>query len=106
MSFWEKLGLGLKKSSAKITTGISDIFTKKKLDAATLEELEELLLTADLGVQACSKIMQNFAEGIKSFKKTMNEDDKKTKKTSKSSPKTSLKKDTKKKKNTTTKKKK
>ena len=61
MSFWEKLGLGLKKSSAKITTGISDIFTKKKLDAATLEELEELLLTADLGVQACSKIMQNFA---------------------------------------------
>ncbi len=52
------------------------------------------------------KIMQNFAEGIKSFKKTMNEDDKKTKKTSKSSPKTSLKKDTKKEKNTTTKKKK
>ena len=51
------------------------------------------------------KIMQNFAEGIKSFKKTMNEDDKKTKKTSKSSPKTSLKKDTKKKKNTTKKKK-
>ena len=61
MSFWEKLGLGLKKSSSKITSGISDIFTKKKLDAATLEELEELLLTADLGVQACAKIMQNFA---------------------------------------------
>lgn len=61
MSFWEKLGLGLKKSSAKITTGITDIFTKKKLDVATLEELEELLLTADLGVQASAKIMQNFA---------------------------------------------
>lgn len=61
MSFWEKLGLGLKNTSAKITTGISDIFTKKKLDAATLEELEELLLTADLGVQASAKIMQNFA---------------------------------------------
>ena len=61
MSFWEKLGLGLKKSSAKITTGITDIFTKKKLDSATLEELEELLLTADLGVQASAKIIQNFA---------------------------------------------
>lgn len=61
MSFWEKLGLGLKKSSAKITTGITDIFTKKKLDSATLEELEELLLTADLGVQASVKIIQNFA---------------------------------------------
>ena len=41
MSFWEKLGLGLKKSSAKISSGISDIFTKKKLDSSTLEELEE-----------------------------------------------------------------
>lgn len=61
MSFWEKLGLGLKKSSAKITTGITDIFTKRKLDGATLEELEELLLTADLGVQASAKIMQKFA---------------------------------------------
>lgn len=61
MSFWEKLGLGLKKSSAKITTGISDIFTKKRLDAATLEELEELLLTADLGVSASAKIIQKFA---------------------------------------------
>jgi fused signal recognition particle receptor len=46
MSFWEKLGLGLKKTSANITSGIADIFTKKKLDAATLEELEELLLEA------------------------------------------------------------
>ena len=61
MSFWEKLGLGLKKSSAKISSGISDIFTKKKLDNATLEELEELLLTADMGVTSSQKIITEFA---------------------------------------------
>lgn len=61
MSFWEKLGLGLKKSSARISNGISDIFTKKKLDSATLEELEELLITADLGVSSAQKIINEFA---------------------------------------------
>ena len=62
MSFWEKLSLGLKKSSAKISSGISDIFTKKKLDNATLEELEELLLTADMGVASSQKIIAEFAK--------------------------------------------
>lgn len=62
MGFWEKLGLGLKKSSSKITTGISDIFTKKKLDNATLDELEELLLTADMGIKATSKIIEQFSQ--------------------------------------------
>ncbi|MBQ8481332.1 MAG: signal recognition particle-docking protein FtsY [Alphaproteobacteria bacterium] len=62
MSFWEKLGLGLKKSSAKISNGISDIFTKKKLDNSTLEELEELLLTADMGVASSQKIITEFAK--------------------------------------------
>lgn len=61
MSFWEKLGLGLKKTSNSITSGISDIFTKKKLDSATLEELEELLITADFGVATATEIMQKFA---------------------------------------------
>lgn len=61
MSFWEKLGLGLKKTSANITTGIADIFTKKKLDTATLEELEELLLAADFGVETAMRIVSEFA---------------------------------------------
>ena len=61
MSFWEKLGLGLKKTSNAITGGISDIFTKKKLDSATIEELEELLIAADFGVATAAEIMQKFA---------------------------------------------
>lgn len=62
MSFWEKLGLGLKKSSTKISSGISDIFSKKKLDDTTLEGLEELLLTADMGVNSSQKIIAQFAK--------------------------------------------
>lgn len=61
MGFFEKLGLGLKKSSAKISEGLSEIFTKKKLDDETLESLEETLLTADIGVKATGEIMQKFA---------------------------------------------
>lgn len=60
-SFFQKLGLGLKKSSNKLTSGLSDIFTKKKVDFQTLEELEELLITADLGVKASSKIIKEFS---------------------------------------------
>lgn len=67
-NFFQKLGFGLKKSSSKLTDGISDIFNKKKVDEQTLEELEELLITSDLGVKATSKIMNNFA------KKRLNKD--------------------------------
>ncbi len=61
MSSWlNRLGLGLKKSSSKLTDGISGIFTKKKLDASTLEELEELLISADMGVKTSAKIVAAF----------------------------------------------
>ena len=43
MTSWlQKLGNGLKKSSTRLSGGISDIFTKRKLDATALDELEEL----------------------------------------------------------------
>lgn len=60
-NFWKKLGAGLKKSSDMLTDGIADIFTKKSVDAAALESLEELLLTADTGVSATTEIIKNFA---------------------------------------------
>ena len=62
MGFFEKLGLGLKKSSAKISSGLNDIFTKRKLDSSTLEELEELLISADIGVKSSMEIMQKFSD--------------------------------------------
>ena len=61
-SFFQKLGFGLKKSSAKLTGGISDIFTKRRVDTQTLDELEELLISSDLGVRASAKIIGSFAK--------------------------------------------
>ena len=62
MNSWlQKLGLGLKKSSSRLSSGISDIFTKRKIDDATLEELEELLITSDMGVKASSKIVDSLS---------------------------------------------
>ena len=61
MGFFEKLGLGLKKSSNKISEGLSDIFNKKKIDGETLESLEETLLMADMGIKATGEIMQKFS---------------------------------------------
>lgn len=62
MSNWfQKLGLGLKKTSTQLTSGITDIFTKRKVDLQTLEDLEDLLITSDLGVKASQKIISSFA---------------------------------------------
>lgn len=63
MSSWlAKLGLGLKKSSQKISGGISEIFSKRKVDAETLQELEELLIAADMGVRASMRVIDNFSK--------------------------------------------
>jgi len=57
-----RLKYGLAKSSQKITAGISDLFTKRKLNAATMEELEELLISGDLGVATTAKLIRALAE--------------------------------------------
>ncbi len=51
----------LSKSSSKISSGLNDIFNKKSIDETTLEDLEELLLSADLGYEAASRIVKEFA---------------------------------------------
>nr|WP_245258392.1 signal recognition particle-docking protein FtsY [Methylosinus sp. LW4] len=55
-SWWERLTGGLSRSSQAIVQGISDLFSKRKLDALTLEELEDVLIRADLGVAAAQRI--------------------------------------------------
>lgn len=67
-SFIQKLGLGLKKSSQKISNGLSDIFTKKKLSSDTLDDLSDVLLSADMGTTATQKIIDSLA------KKRLNKD--------------------------------
>lgn len=54
---------GLSKSSNKLVSGVADVFTKKKLDQAALDALEEVLIASDMGAPAAAKIIANLAEG-------------------------------------------
>lgn len=60
--WFSRLKTGLTRSSSKLTDGITGIFTKRKLDDAALEELEELLITSDLGVSTAAKLTANLAK--------------------------------------------
>ena len=57
-----RLKQGLSRSSSKIAGGITDLFTKRRLDDAAIEELEELLITADLGVSTSARLAADFAK--------------------------------------------
>jgi len=52
---------GLKKSAGQLTGNISSLFTQRKLDDAALEDLEDILIRADLGVTTAAKITQAIA---------------------------------------------
>lgn len=56
-----RLKQGLSRTTAKLADPITAAFTKRRLDAAAIEELEELLISADLGVATAAKITANFA---------------------------------------------
>jgi len=57
-----RLRQGLSRSSATLGEGIAGIFTKRKLDQATLDELEELLIQADLGVATAGRLVAGFGK--------------------------------------------
>ena len=57
MSWFNKLSQGLKKTSSSL----ADVFTKRSLDAATLEELEELLILSDMGAGVAASITAEIA---------------------------------------------
>ncbi|QQG35664.1 MAG: signal recognition particle-docking protein FtsY [Micavibrio aeruginosavorus] len=57
-----RLGMGLSKSSTKLGQGIADLLTKRKLDQETLDGLEELLITADLGPQTAARVIADFSQ--------------------------------------------
>lgn len=62
VGWFGRLKQGLKKSSTALTEGITGIFTKKRLDAATLEELEDLLIMSDLGVAVSARVCERLAK--------------------------------------------
>ena len=61
--WWGRLTTGLKRTSASIGSAITDLVSKRKLDAAMLEELEEALIRADLGVATAARIVDAVRQG-------------------------------------------
>ncbi|MFT7560235.1 MAG: fused signal recognition particle receptor [Flavobacteriales bacterium] len=65
-SFFERIKAGLSRSSKPFTSGLSQLFLgKKEIDEDLLEELEELLLTADIGIDATEEIIENLTDKLK-----------------------------------------
>jgi len=60
--WFQRLRAGLSRSSAALRTNITAIITRRKLDQATLDELEEALISADLGVETAALLVEELAK--------------------------------------------
>jgi len=61
--WFNRLKSGLTKTSSRISDGISGLFTQQKLEETTLDEFEDLLLQADLGVETATRITERISKG-------------------------------------------
>jgi fused signal recognition particle receptor len=63
--FFGRLRSGLHKTRQSLKQSLESVFSRKRVDADTLEELEEALIMADLGVTATQKILQEVDRLVK-----------------------------------------
>ncbi|SIQ88682.1 signal recognition particle-docking protein FtsY [Rhizobium sp. RU20A] len=61
LSWFQRLRAGLARTSSQLTGQITSLFTKRKLDEATLQDLEDLLLQADLGFETAMRITDTLS---------------------------------------------
>ncbi len=61
LSWFQRLRAGLARTSSHLTGQITSLFTKRKLDEETLEELEDLLIQADLGVETALRVTDTLS---------------------------------------------
>jgi fused signal recognition particle receptor len=62
-TWWQRLTGGMRRTSSSIGGAITDLVTKRKLDAAAIEDLEEVLIRADLGIDTAGRVAAAIAEG-------------------------------------------
>ena len=62
-SWWRRLSSGLKKSSSSIGTAITDLVSKRQLDAEALDQIEEAMIRADLGLATAARISDVIGQG-------------------------------------------
>src|SRR6059058_1413617 len=75
-SWWQRLTGGLKRTSSSLGSAVADLVTKRKLDRAMLDDIEDVLLRADLGTEVASRIAA--AVGVGRYDKAITADDVKT----------------------------
>ncbi|APO76689.1 signal recognition particle-docking FtsY protein [Rhizobium etli 8C-3] len=61
LTWFQRLRAGLARTSSQLTGQISALFTKRKLDDDTLQDLEDLLIQADLGVETAMRVTDTLA---------------------------------------------
>jgi fused signal recognition particle receptor len=73
LSWWRRLSGGLKRTSNSLGTAVADLVTKRKLDRAMLEDIEDVLLRADLGTEVAARI--SAAVGVGRYDKAITADE-------------------------------
>jgi fused signal recognition particle receptor len=63
LSWWRRLSSELKRTSSSLGTAVADLVTKRKLDRAMLDDIEEVLLRADLGTEVAARIAEAVGAG-------------------------------------------
>lgn len=63
LSWWARLRHGLSRTSSSIWEGLAAILSKRKLDAAMLEDVEDVLIRADLGIATAARISKAIGQG-------------------------------------------
>ncbi|HEV2602929.1 MAG TPA: signal recognition particle-docking protein FtsY [Microvirga sp.] len=61
--WWQRLTEGMKRTSSSLSESVTGLFTKRRLDAGTLDELEDALIQADLGIETATRITKAVGEG-------------------------------------------
>tara|TARA_Y100000590_G_scaffold276511_1_gene310450 strand:- start:3644 stop:4558 length:915 start_codon:yes stop_codon:yes gene_type:complete len=62
MGIFDKFKLGLNKSSKNLSSGLSDLIFKRKIDENMLNELEDFLIQSDVGIQSAKELREKFAD--------------------------------------------
>jgi fused signal recognition particle receptor len=73
LSWWRRLSGGLKRTSNSLGTAVADLVTKRRLDRAMLEDIEDVLLRADLGTEVAGRI--SAAVGVGRYDKAITADE-------------------------------
>jgi len=63
LSWWRRLSSGLKRTSTSLGTAVADLVTKRKLDRAMLDDIEDVLLRADLGTDVAARVAEAVGAG-------------------------------------------